>query len=138
MTDRPGQAAPQPTSEQAAKPAVLIIDDEEDVRLVARMSLSVAGFTVLEADGGRPGVELARERRPTAILLDIMMPQMDGIATLQALKADERTASIPVIFLTAKNLGADADRYRALGAVAIVNKPFQPRALAEQLKTLIG
>ena len=123
--------------ESSGRQSVLIIDDEEDVRLVARMGLTAAGFLVLEAQGGREGIQQAIERAPSAIVLDIMMPQMDGVATLRELKANPVTSAIPVVFLTAKNVGGDADQLLTLGAATVVSKPFDPRALAEQVKMLV-
>ena len=84
---------------------VLIIDDEDDVRQVVRLSLGrVGGMNVVDAGSGAEGVRLATETSPDFILLDLMMPEMDGVETLSRLREDARTATIPVIFLTAKAL----------------------------------
>ncbi len=110
---------------------ILIVDDEDDIREVAQVSLElVGGYEVLTASSGRAGVERARGAQPDAILLDVMMPAMDGPATLVALRADPRTRDIPVVFLTAKTHAAERQRLGQLGAAAILTKPFDPLKLA--------
>src|SRR5215472_5746433 len=95
---------------------ILLIDDEEDIREVTATSLeSVAGWRVTAATNGREGVEMARQVLPDAILMDVMMPEQDGPATLRLLRSDESTAHIPVIFLTAKAQRANR-RLKDLGA----------------------
>ena len=87
---------------------VLVIDDEEDIREVARLSLELVGqYQVLTASSGRDGLDSARSHRPDAILLDVMMPDMDGPAALAELRADPSTRDIPVLFLTAKTQQAE-------------------------------
>ena len=109
---------------------VLIIDDEADIRRIARLSLTRVGkMDVVEADGGEAGLREAAAQKPDVILLDVMMPAMDGPATLAALKADPATSSIPVLFLTARALGSEVERLRALGALGVLTKPFDPIAL---------
>jgi CheY-like chemotaxis protein len=116
----------------------LIIDDEDDVRQVIRLSLGrVGGMDVVDASSGSVGVGLAAETRPDFILLDLMMPDMDGVETFGRLREDERTASIPVIFLTAKALPSEIERLRRLGALDVVVKPFNPMTLADQLRTIL-
>jgi len=116
----------------------LIIDDEDDIRLVARLSLSAIGrFTVVEASNGAEGVALAAAERPDVILLDVMMPTMDGPMTFAALRADERTALIPVIFLTAKALPQELSHLRDMGALAVLTKPFDPKGLAADVLALL-
>ena len=118
---------------------VLVIDDEEDVRYVARLSLGrVGGMTVLEATSGEEGVALARAERPDFILLDMMMPGMDGAATFRALRASEETAHIPVVFLTAKAMASEVQRLKNLGAKGVVLKPFDPMTLAEEIRAILG
>jgi DNA-binding response OmpR family regulator len=114
---------------------VLVIDDEPDIRLLARVGLTASGFTVVVADGGEQGLRLAREAQPDVILLDVMMPAMDGYATLAALRADPATASIPVLFLTAK---AQVDP-RATGEprLGVLHKPFVPRELAKRVREFL-
>ena len=116
----------------------LIIDDEDDVRQVIRLSLGrVGGMDVVDASSGSAGVRLAAETRPDFILLDLMMPDMDGVETFGRLREDERTASIPVIFLTAKAMPSEIERLRRLGALEVVVKPFNPMTLADQLREIL-
>ena len=117
---------------------VLVIDDEEDVRFVVRLSLGrVGGMTVVEAASGAEGIGLAESERPDVILLDMMMPAMDGTATYRALRANAETASIPVVFLTAKAAAGEVQRLRDLGARGVVLKPFDPMTLASDIRTIL-
>jgi len=117
---------------------VLVIDDEPDIRKIAKLSLSrVGGMLVVEASSGPDGVRLAESERPDAILLDVMMPGMDGPATLAMLKAGEATSKIPVVFLTAKAMTTELERLKALGAVAVLTKPFDPMNLPKELKAAL-
>jgi CheY-like chemotaxis protein len=118
---------------------ILLIDDEEDIRTVGRISLGqVGGWEVLEAPSGKRGLEIAASDRPDAILLDSMMPEMDGAETIRRLKADEETWEIPVIFLTAKLQPADRERYLELGAVGVLAKPFDPMKLPGDVANTLG
>ena len=117
---------------------VLIIDDDADIRSVARLSFNrLGGMDVIEAGSGREGVLKARAETPDVILLDLMMPKMDGVATLAALRLQPATAMTPVIFLTAKAVGADVERLTALGAAGVLVKPFDPRTLSEDVRALV-
>jgi len=110
---------------------VLVIDDEAPIRLLCRVNLEAEGASVLEADNGRDGIEMAKGERPDAILLDVMMPGMDGWTVAQELLEGEATRRIPIIFLTAR---ADVrDRARGLGAGGLdyITKPFNPVELAD-------
>ena len=118
---------------------ILIIDDEDDIREVAALALETAGdFDVATADGGRAGIAAARSRRPDLILLDVMMPELDGPSTLQELQQSDATRSIPVIFLTAKVQSADRRRLSDLGALGILSKPFDPMRLAADIASIAG
>ena|SRR5215207_8933291 len=118
---------------------VLIVDDDTDVREVAKVSLqAVAGWDVLTAGGGEEGAALAAAERPEAILLDVMMPDLDGPATLARLRDDGATSELPVIFLTAKTQGAEVERLKALGAAAVLTKPFDPMTLHRQVAAALG
>jgi len=118
---------------------VLIVDDEDDIREVAQMSLEmVAGWEVIPARSGDEGVRLAAESRPDAILLDVMMPGMDGPATASLLRERPETADIPVILLTAKVQPADRRRLESLGVAGVLAKPFDPMELANQVSSLLG
>jgi CheY-like chemotaxis protein len=113
---------------------ILIVDDEDDIREVAQVCLElVGGYEVLTASSGREGVEQARGAQPDAIVLDVMMPEMDGPATLVALRADPATRAIPVLFLTARTQAAEQQRLSQLGAAAILTKPFDPLKLAQDV-----
>ena len=117
---------------------ILIIDDEPDIRLIVRLSLQKRGLTVVEASGGHEGVTLARRERPDAILLDVMMPNVDGPTTLAALRAAPESASIPVVFLTAKAQRSELERLRNLGAAGVLTKPFDPLTLADEVVKILA
>jgi two-component system alkaline phosphatase synthesis response regulator PhoP len=118
---------------------ILIIDDEEDVRRIAHLSLThVGGHEVIEAAGGAAGIDKARAERPDAILLDVMMPAMDGPATLAQLQADESTRAIPVVFVTARAMTAEIERFRSLGARGVLIKPFDAMTLPQDLAGVLA
>ena len=118
---------------------ILIVDDEDDIREVAAMSLeAVGGFQILTARSGNDALSIAAAEAPDAILLDVMMPEMDGPTTLQRLRADASTASIPVIFLTAKVQPSERSRFASLGAAAVLAKPFDPLTLPGELAEALG
>ena len=117
---------------------VLVVDDEDDIRRIAWISLAyVGGMDVCEASSGAAAVERARREDPDVVLLDMMMPGMDGVATLEALRAHPQTADIPVVFLTAKAASAEDVRVRALGARGVLVKPFDPMTLPGLLRGLL-
>jgi CheY-like chemotaxis protein len=117
---------------------VLIIDDEEDTRSIASMSLSIlGGLDVIEADSGQDGINKASQEQPDVILLDMMMPVMDGSETLVALRANESTQKIPVIFLTAKAMTSEIERLKRMGAIGVLTKPFDPTILANQVRAIL-
>jgi CheY-like chemotaxis protein len=117
---------------------VLIIDDEEDIRRIGRLALArVGGMEVSEAADGAEGLRRAAQDRPDVVLLDLMMPGMDGAATLQNLRADPATSAIPVVFLTAKAQAAEIAKLKGMGALGVLTKPFDPMTLAERLKALL-
>jgi CheY-like chemotaxis protein len=114
---------------------ILLIDDDDDVRRVAQLSLSRLGrMEVVDAASGADGLLRAAAERPDAILLDVMMPDMDGPATLAALRANPPTAAIPVLFLTAKAMPSELERLLQLGALGVLTKPFDPLTLAAQMR----
>ena len=118
---------------------VLIVDDEDDIRELARISLErVGGLRVVAASSGERGLELAESEEPDAIVLDAMMPGMDGPATLQRLKADPATEAIPVVFLTGSVQEVERERFLSLGAAGILAKPFDPMQLANELRAVLG
>ncbi len=117
---------------------VLVIDDEPDVRWLIRMSLERAGHEVIDAEDGLRGVALAQRQRPEIIVLDLMMPVMDGYAVLDALAKDARTASVPVVVLSARAIPDEAERAVDAGARRFLEKPFDPDLLAGELNELLG
>lgn len=113
---------------------VLIVDDEEDVRAIAQMGLEMgAGWNVLTASSGKEALSIAATHQPDVILLDMMMPDMDGRATLQQLKANSTTQRIPVILVTAKVHSSNQESFAGLDVAAVFSKPFRPLTLAEQI-----
>jgi CheY-like chemotaxis protein len=118
---------------------ILIIDDEDDIREVAALSLeTIAGWEVIVAESGAQGMERAIEHQPDAILLDVMMPGMDGPTTFHELRKNPATALIPVLLLTAKVQSSDQRRFADLGVEAVLLKPFDPLTLAAQISTVLG
>lgn len=118
---------------------ILIVDDEEDVRAIAKLGLEMgAGWNVLTASSGQEGLRMAATHQPDVILLDMMMPEMDGRATLQRLKANPQTQLIPVILVTAKVQGPDQSHFADLGIAAVFAKPFRPLKLAEQIRAALS
>jgi CheY-like chemotaxis protein len=118
---------------------ILIIDDEDDIREVAALSLeSVAGWEVIMASSGAQGLVRAAEYLPDAILLDVMMPGMDGPSTFRELRKNPRTARIPVLLLTAKVQSSDQRRFADLGVEAVLFKPFDPMTLSAEISTVLG
>jgi CheY-like chemotaxis protein len=117
---------------------ILIIDDEDDIREIAQMSLEmIAGWQVFTARSGPEGIEVASREQPEAVLLDVMMPGLDGPQTLRRLQEDARTKAIPVVFLTAKAQTSEQSRLRQLGARGVIAKPFDPITLADQVAELL-
>ncbi|QLE57914.1 response regulator [Nostoc sp. TCL26-01] len=117
---------------------ILIIDDEYDIRAVAELALKAVGlWQVSTAASGSEGVAKAIAEQPDVILLDVMMPDMDGIATFQALKANPVTQQIPVILLTAKAQASEQRRFAELGVRAIITKPFKVMTLPTQISTAL-
>ncbi len=117
---------------------VLVIDDEPDILDVVRITLRArGGFDVEVCRSGEKAVDIARCFAPDLILLDVMMPGTDGPATLEALRGDRQTAAIPVVFLTAKAMRQERARYVDMGAVAVIEKPFDQRTLADELEQIL-
>ncbi|HJQ73954.1 MAG TPA: response regulator [Gaiellaceae bacterium] len=116
---------------------VLIVDDEAPIRLLCRVNLEAEGMEVLEAANGQQGIEEARSGQPDVILLDVMMPGLDGWRVAEELLDDERTAEIPIIFLTARAEFRDRARGLDIGGVDYVTKPFNPLELAPLVDSLL-
>lgn len=118
---------------------ILVVDDEDNVREVTKMSLEVmGGWETVTASSGAEGVAVAEQEQPDAILLDVMMPGMDGPTTFKELQNKASTKHIPVILLTAKVQSADRARFSELGVTGVLTKPFDPATLYEQVAQLLG
>jgi DNA-binding response OmpR family regulator len=113
------------------------VDDEGSIRLLCRVNLAASGMEVLEADDGHAALELARRERPDLILLDVMMPGLDGWSVARELAADKATKDIPVIFLTARAEPADRRLGEQLGGVGYVVKPFDPVGIGELVEEVL-
>jgi CheY-like chemotaxis protein len=121
------------------KPTILVVDDDDDAREVTALSLqTVAGWNVLEAYCGAQGIECAKLNQPDAILLDVVMPAMDGPAILQKLKSARSTAHIPVVLLTARARPGERKTLSMLPVEGILLKPFDPLTLANQVADALG
>ncbi len=117
---------------------ILIIDDEEDILLISQMSLRKVGdFEVVTALGGEEGLEKAARERPDLIVMDVMMPGLDGPATLERLKALPETAETPVVFLTAKAQRNEVERLKNLGAAEVLTKPFDPMSFPGRVREFL-
>jgi two-component system, OmpR family, alkaline phosphatase synthesis response regulator PhoP len=117
---------------------VLLIDDEDDIREVATMTLeTMAGLEVITADNGLAGLARAESEQPDAILLDVMMPGIDGVETYRRMQESEATRAIPVIFMTAKVQAGERQRLADLGARGIIAKPFDPMTLSDEVLALL-
>jgi DNA-binding response OmpR family regulator len=122
----------------AAGTKVLVVDDEAPIRLLCRVNLEAEGMAVLEAADGVTGLALARGEQPDVVLLDVMMPGLDGWRVAEELLEDERTAGIPIIFLTARAEFRDRARGLDIGGVDYVTKPFNPLELATLVRELLS
>jgi two-component system alkaline phosphatase synthesis response regulator PhoP len=117
--------------------SVLVIDDEAPIRLLCRVNLEAEGMTVFEAADGPAGLDEARENTPDVVLLDVMMPGLDGWRVAEQLLQDDRTSEIPIIFLTARAEFRDRARGLDIGGVDYVTKPFNPLELAPLVRDLL-
>jgi two-component system OmpR family response regulator len=120
---------------------LLYVDDDDDIREVAELSLQMdADIDVRSASSGAKAIAMLAQRdwRPDALLLDVMMPEMDGPAVLAAIRAQAEFSEVPAIFITARVLPGDVERLRGLGAVGVIPKPFDPLRLAADVRELLG
>lgn len=121
-----------------AKRRVLIIDDEETIQTVVQFGIRMAtGWDVFTASSGPQGIQTAQNEQPDVILLDVMMPDMDGIATFKALQSHPETEHIPVIFLTAKAQTSEKRQFHDLGVSGVITKPFNSLDLPEQIAKIL-
>ncbi len=116
---------------------ILVVDDEEDILLLCRVNLEFEGYHVVTASSGVEGLEQARAVHPSLVLLDVMMPTMDGWHVLEALKSDPETMDVPVVMLTARVQGEDQMRGWSGGAADYIMKPFSPVALLETIRSVL-
>lgn len=116
---------------------IVLVEDEPDIRQIVQLSLELAGsYTVTAYESGHDALADLYEQPADLVLLDVMMPGIDGPSILQAMRAHPATAEVPVVFLTAKVQPKEVERYRALGAVDVISKPFDPLTLPEQVQAL--
>jgi two-component system, OmpR family, response regulator len=116
---------------------ILYVEDQPDIRLVATMALqAVGGFTVIACASGQEALSAAPDARADLLLLDVMMPGLDGPGTLLALRGIPATAQTPVIFMTAKVQAAEVAFYKELGALEVIPKPFDPMELSAQIQRI--
>lgn len=117
---------------------ILVIDDEDDIRQLIQTCLEImGGWQVLTARSGKEGLLYALNERPDAILLDVMMPDEDGLTTLQKLQNHPTISNIPVLLLTARGRFVDRE-FTQLGAKAVLNKPFNPLKIADQIAAVLN
>jgi DNA-binding response OmpR family regulator len=117
---------------------VLVIDDQPDIRLMCRVNLALEGYEVIEAPDGEAGLEMIFSESPDLVLLDVMMPGLDGWTVIERAKADPRTAHIPVVLLTARVQREDEIRGWKLGASDYLAKPFNPSTLSEVVRRTLS
>jgi two-component system, OmpR family, alkaline phosphatase synthesis response regulator PhoP len=118
---------------------ILIIDDEPDIREATQVCLEISkGWTVTTANSSKEGLAMAASEQPDAILLDVMMPDVDGLVTFELMRANPATKHIPVILLTAKAQPDDRRRFMQLEITAVITKPYDPLTLADQIEKILG
>jgi len=115
---------------------ILFVDDESDIRTIAQMALKHAQYDVDLCDSGKAALERAKTFKPDLILLDVMMPDLDGLETLKKLQKDAELRSIPVIFISAKVQKREVDEYLKLGAIGVISKPFDPLTLGKSVDAI--
>jgi DNA-binding response OmpR family regulator len=117
---------------------ILLAEDDTDIQLIARLALRRAGFEVSVAGDGEQALAAVAASRPDAVLLDWMMPGVDGLEVCRRLKAAPETADLPIVFLTAKSQSSEIERGLALGAIGYITKPFDALTLGRDLHTILG
>lgn len=119
------------------KKKVLLVDDQVSFIHMLTLKLNQMGYEVLSATNGEQGVELAVNEEPDLVVMDVMMPVMNGFSAVERMRAEPQTASVPVIFLSAKGQEEDLDRARRLDAVEFFVKPFSPKAVIERIIAIL-
>jgi DNA-binding response OmpR family regulator len=117
---------------------VLVVDDDAPIRLLCRVNLEAEGMEVLEAEDGPTGLAKARSAHPDVVLLDVMLPQLDGWRVAETLLEDPETGKIPIVFLTARAELRDQARGLEIGGVDYITKPFHPVELAQLIRELLA
>lgn len=116
---------------------IMLVEDDTDIQAVGQLALeAVGGFTVCVCDSGRAALTQLASFKPDLILLDVMMPGMDGLATLTALRATAEGQTVPVVFMTAKVQAHEIANYKALGALDVISKPFDPMTLSDSIREI--
>jgi len=121
-----------------ATPVILVVDDDPVIVRLLEINLSLEGFAIVATTRGEEAVRLAKERRPALLLLDLMMPGMDGWAVREALLEDPTTADIPVVVVSARTQDEDRERGYALKVAAYITKPFDPAELVETVRRCVA
>ncbi|HEU5065372.1 MAG TPA: response regulator [Gaiellaceae bacterium] len=127
-----------PEGRATSEGTILVVDDESAIRLICRVNLESAGFETLEAGDGETAFSLAQTEQPDLILLDIMLPGIDGLEVAERLSAAPETRQIPIIFLTARSTAPDEWRGHEAGGVAYIAKPFDPISLTETVAAVLS
>jgi len=131
------RAADEPESGSTAEGRILVVDDESAIRLVCQLNLDSVGFQTLEAADGETALELARSEQPDLILLDVMLPGIDGWRVAEELAASPETRDIPILFLSARSDRADEERGHEAGALGYITKPFDPEGLIDRVRDVL-
>lgn len=117
---------------------VLVVDDEVFIRKMIEARLRVAGITVIEAENGVVAVEKTISERPDLIIMDVMMPKMDGFQACEAIRSNSDISGIPILMLTARGQQIDVEKAMALGILEYITKPFSPKELADKVVGILG
>ena len=131
------RAAEQAESRSTAEGRILIVDDESAIRLVCQLNLDSVGFQTLEASDGESALALARTEQPDLILLDVMLPGIDGWRVAEELAASPETREIPILFLSARSDRADEERGHEVGGLGYITKPFDPEELIDRVRDVL-
>ncbi|BBK38885.1 response regulator [Allostella sp. ATCC 35155] len=116
---------------------ILYVEDDADIRMIGKFAMeNVGGFVVTDCESGEEALARAPGAAPQLLLLDVMMPGMDGPTTLARLRAQPATAATPVVFMTAKVQPQEVQRYRELGAIDVISKPFDPMTLSDSIRAI--
>lgn len=126
-----------PNGRATSEGRILIVDDETSIRLICRLNLRSTGFDTLEASDGASAIALARSERPDLILLDIMLPEVDGWTVAEELATKDETRDIPILFLSARSDVADQELGHEKGGLGYITKPFDPMAMTDTVRSVL-